>query len=504
MRESKRIIINTIAQYTKAVINTCLSLYTVRLVLKILGQSDYGIMSIVGGIIVLLGFITNALVITTQRHLSYDYGSKTTEETRKTFSNCVFLHLIIGISIVAILLILEPIIVNPSFLNIQEGRWEATHVVYKVVSFVLFFSFLTSPFKALLIARENIVFISVIETLDGFLKLFIVLLLPSLSIDKLIAYSLMLLGIMVFEFLVFTSYDIIRYSECDLRHIKQDISRRQLKELSGFAGWTTYGTGAIIARNQGIAWLINHFYNTVINASYGIANQMFSAVQFISSSITNAMNPQIMKAEGSGNRDNMWAMAELESRSIVCMMIILFIPIMAEINGLLRLWLEDVPPYTSVFCIALLSAFLIDQTTSGLNSANQAIGNIKVYTLIMYTPKILMLPIAYLLIYCGHGVESVMALFVSVEALVAFARLPYMHIQAKLDISHYLKTVLGHNILLLAFMILATIIVCHTSNYTYRFLYSIPTLYILGVLFAWFVVLSDKERKGIKALFIKK
>lgn len=504
MNENKRIIINTLAQNAKAIINTCLSLYTVRLVLKILGQSDYGIISIVGGIIVLLGFITNALVITTQRHLSYDYGSKSADKVKITFSNCVFLHLIIGAAIVLFLLILEPIIISPSFLNIQEGRWEATHIVYKVVSFILLTSFLTAPFKALLIARENIVFIAVIETLDGFLKLGIVLLLPHLSIDKLIAYSLMLMCVMIFEFLVFSFYDIIKYPECDLKHIINDVNYKQLKRLSSFAGWTTYGTGVIIARNQGIAWLFNHFYSTIINASYGIANQMFSAVQFISSSITNAMNPQIMKAEGSGNRDNMWAMAELESRSIVCMMIILFIPIMAEINGVLRVWLEDVPPYTSVFCIALLSAFLIDQITSGLNTANQAIGNIKVYTLIMYTPKILILPIAYLLIYYGRGVESVMILFVSVEAIVAFARLPYMHIQAKLNVSHYLKTVLGHNLLLLVFMIFATIIICHTSDYTYRFLYSIPTLYILGVLFAWFVVLNGKERNGIKTLFIKK
>lgn len=503
MKESKRIIINTIAQYTKAVINTCLSLYTVRLVLKILGQSDYGIMSIVGGVILLLGFITNALVITTQRHLSYDYGSKTTEDIRNTFSNCVFLHLIIGAVLVVLLLLLEPFIVSPSFLNIQDGRWEATHTVYKVVTLILFLSFLTAPFKALLTARENIVFIASIETLDGFLKLGIAFLLPSMTIDKLIAYSLMLLSVMVFEFLVFTIYDITKYPECDLRYIRHDINSRQLRRLTGFAGWMTYGTGVIITRNQGVAWLLNHFYGTVVNASYGIANQMFSAVQFISSSIINAMNPQIMRAEGSGRRDNMWAMAEMESRSIVCMMIILFIPIMAEMNSVLRIWLEEVPPHTSLFCDALLSAFLIDQTTSGLNSANQAIGNIKVYSLIMYTPKLMIVPIAYFLIYFGYGVKSVMILFVAVEALVAFSRLPYMHVVSGLNVTHYLKTVLGQNLLLLAFMVAATIVICHVSDYTYRFLVSIPTLYIIGVVFAWHIVLDKRERQSIKVMFKK-
>ena len=74
MESSKRIFVNTLAQYTRSLINIGLSLYTVRLILKALGQSDYGIYMLVAGVVSMLGFITNAMVITTQRHLSYYYG----------------------------------------------------------------------------------------------------------------------------------------------------------------------------------------------------------------------------------------------------------------------------------------------------------------------------------------------------------------------------------------------------------------------------------------------
>ncbi|MBM6993660.1 MAG: hypothetical protein I3J02_10440 [Prevotella sp.] len=504
MEPTKRIFVNTIAQYTKAVVNTCLSLYTVRLVLNILGHADYGIMSVIGGIVIFLGFITNAMVVTTQRHLSYDYGSKTAPEVRKTFANCIFLHLLLGASLLVMLLSVEEPIVSPSFLNIDDGRWGAAHAIYKTVSAILFLTFLTAPFKALLIARENIVFISCVEMLDGFLKLGIVLLLPSLSIDKLIAYALMLLAIMVFEFIVFSTYCITKYPECSLRHFSHDINRQQIKRLSGFAGWTTYGMGVIIARNQGLAWLLNYFFNTIINASYGIANQLFTAVQFIASSIINAMNPQMMKAEGLGDRSRMLRMAEQASKIIVCMMAILFIPLMVEMDGVLHLWLGNIPPHTTLFCNSLLAVFLIDQFTSGLNSANQAIGKIKTYTLIMYTPKVLLLVIAYMLLHRGFGVKSVMICFMAIEAIVALARLPYMHIMAGLNVRNYIKTVFIANFWLIAFMLLLAMGLRHISDSHYRFLATIPLTCLCGAVFAWFVTFNSKERQRFTNIIKKK
>ena len=55
----KRVVVNTFAQYMRTVINICLSLYSTRLVLDALGQSDYGIYMLIGGVVAMLGFITN-------------------------------------------------------------------------------------------------------------------------------------------------------------------------------------------------------------------------------------------------------------------------------------------------------------------------------------------------------------------------------------------------------------------------------------------------------------
>ena len=71
MNTNTRLILNTIAQSVRTVINIVLSLYSTRLATEALGVSDYGIYMLVAGIASLLSYISRAMVVTTQRHLSY-------------------------------------------------------------------------------------------------------------------------------------------------------------------------------------------------------------------------------------------------------------------------------------------------------------------------------------------------------------------------------------------------------------------------------------------------
>ena len=96
MTSSQRIIVNTFAQYTRTIINVSLSLYSTRLVLSILGQSDYGIFSVIAGVIAMLSFVTNALTTTTQRYLSFHHGRKDADKIKQVFGNSCLLHLLIG------------------------------------------------------------------------------------------------------------------------------------------------------------------------------------------------------------------------------------------------------------------------------------------------------------------------------------------------------------------------------------------------------------------------
>lgn len=441
MDSVKRIIVNTAAQYVKALVNICLSLYSTRLVLSALSLDDYGIYSVVAGLVAMLGFMTNALVITTQRYISYSYGNGDGLYVRKLFANSLFLHVMIGLGLAVMLLMPKGWLMN-QVLNIENGRVHAASIVYGIMVFMLFVTIVTAPFKALFIARENIVYISAVEVCDGVLKLFLALYLTRATVDRLLVYACMMALILVVNFLAFVIYAKLHFKECSIWVRFRDVDRNLLSRLAGFAGWTTYGMGAVSARNQGTAVVLNHFFGTAINAAYGIAFQVHSAVSFLSTSVINAMNPQIMKAEGMGDRERAVMLAERESKYSTLLMSLIVVPLIMEMPSVLGFWLKEVPGGAVLFCRFVLLAFLCDQMTYGLHSLNQALGNIRVYTLCVYTPKLLSLLVVWYVLSRQGSVRAVMYVYLMVELLTALFRLPYLMLTVGLGVLHFLQKVI--------------------------------------------------------------
>ena len=63
---NKKIAKNTLYLYLRMIITTIVSLYTVRVVLDILGADDYGIYNVIGGVVVLFSFLNHAMNSATQ------------------------------------------------------------------------------------------------------------------------------------------------------------------------------------------------------------------------------------------------------------------------------------------------------------------------------------------------------------------------------------------------------------------------------------------------------
>lgn len=254
--------------------------------------------------------------------------------------------------------------------------------------------------------------------------------------------------------------------------------------------------GAVLLRTQGLSVLLNKFFGTVINASYGIALQVFGAVSFISTSLINAMNPVMMRYEGQNNRTKTLCIAEQESKFTTAMMTVIFVPLIIEMDTILHLWLKEVPPSTALMCRYLLVSFLIDQSTYGLNSVNQAIGNIRNYTILMYTPKLLYLPAAFLLLHYSHSISIVMFLFVSVEFAVAVMRLPYTQRNAGLSIRKYCANVFARLIPMIAVTATVSWLV-GISDIPFRLVLVCATSLLAGGIMIWTTVLTNNERNVI-------
>ena len=497
MTNSNRIIINTMAQYTRTIINVCLSLYSTRLILSALGQSDYGIYSVVAGVIAMMSFITNALVVTTQRFLSIYHGKNDPQKIRQIFGNSMLLHILIA-SILGMVLFCLGSWITHDFLNIAVERQQAAWYVYNAAVVMLMLTFITAPIRALFIARENIVYISIVDVVDGILKLLIAIGLSHIAYDHLVSYSILMAGITLVNLLAFSIYASAKFPEFHLPRLR-DWDKQFIKELSHFAGWTTYSMGCIIGRNQGIAVVLNIFYGTIVNSAYGIAQQVLGAVQFISTSILNAMNPQIMKAEGSGDRSRMVRLCEYESKYAFLLLSLVAIPLIAEMDTVLHFWLGEVPEHAVMFCRFILAASLCDQISIGLTSANQAIGKIKIYNLVFYTLKLLVIILAWCCIKVGLPLVTIMWCYIGVELFTSLLRLPLMKRIAHIAILPFCKNVFMRIIIPLISMCGICAIIKENIDSPYRVFLTISSSLLIGFVTIWVTSLTPIEKEFAKS-----
>ena len=499
MTSSQRIVVNTAAQYTRTVINVCLSLYSTRLILAALGQTDFGIYSVVAGVVAMLSFMTNALVSTTQRYLSYNHGKGDYAKVHQVFGNSLLLHLLIGGGVLAVLAALAYPTIH-SILDIDPARHNAAFCVFGAASIMLCMAFITAPFRALFIARENIVYISIIDVLDGILKLLIAIFLTYVaSYDKLITYSVMLTGISVFNLLAFSSYALKHFDECHIPKCREWNSQH-IKELSGFAGWNIYGTGCIIFRTQGIAIVINRFFGVITNAAYGIAQQVIGSANFISSSILSAMSPQIIKARGAGDSDKMVTLALMACKYTTLMMSLAAIPLIAEMPTILHVWLGEYPAEAVLLCRGMLIAAIVDQWTIGLTTANQAVGKIAKFTFTVNTAKLLSLPAAYICAKLGLPLIAIVVCFIAGELVCSFLRIPFITKVTSLTFMEFHRQVTFPILVPIMAICLATWGLVQSTDSAYRAIITLTAVPLFGMAVTYLFALTQNEKVIIRSM----
>lgn len=501
MKGSDRVIVNTAAQYIRSAVNLCLSLISARLILNALGVEDYGIYSLVASTVTLLSFVINAMVVTTQRFLSFYTGRNDPDRLKEIFANSLIVHVVLGV-VLAVLFEVAGIFLFDGFLNISQDRIDAARIVFHIVTLNVMLSFVTAPFRALLIARENIVYVSAVEVADAVMRLIIAYLLTICTSDRLVLYAALLCGVSLVNLLLYAVYDAKKYEEC-VRPSKHLLRTSVIREMSSFATWTIYSIFCITGRTQGVAIIINRFFGVVMNAAYGIGMQVHNSVAFLSQSVVNAMNPQIMKAEGAGDRKKMLRLAEVESKFCFMLLSMFLVPCVAEMPALLNVWLGKVPDYSVFFCRGLLVATLLDQLTIGLGAANQAVGRIRNYSLAVNTIKILTIPAVVAGLYFTEDYHLIMFLYVLFEFTCAMVRLYFLKKTAGLSVASFIRNVFARELLPILFLVGYCAVLVSFVDLKYRFIltiFSAPVVYAAAI---YYTGLCPDEKEIIISLLRK-
>lgn len=502
MSAAKKIVLNTAFLYIKMLISMFVGLYSTRIVLNALGVEDFGLFNLIAGVVAMLSFLNAAMSASTQRYMSYYLGSGFSNKLKSVFNSSVLLHLFIGF-IIVIGLELCGLFLFDGFLNIPEDRISTAKIIFHFMVLSTFFTINAVPYDAAINAHENMLFDSIVGIVDVVFRLGIAIYLMYTGFDKLIVYGLLMAVLTIVVRLVKSIYCIRKYEECSGKlTFRVDVSL--LKEMFSFAGWNMFGALCGLGRSQGMAIILNLFFGTVVNAAYGIANQVNAQLYSFSANMLKALNPQIVKSEGGGDRNRMLRLAMLASKCSFFLLSFFAIPLIFEMPYVLTLWLKNVPEYTVIFCQLVLVGTLTNQITIGLQTAIQSTGKIKLYQSVVGSLLLLNLPVAYFLLKWGFPAYYALISFIVIEVVSCGFRIYFLHKITGMSILEYIRKV----ILKILLPIIPVVVVCFIP-YTYlqQSFLRLVMLVVLSILVymtsIFFFGLEKNEQMKISDLFIK-
>ena len=376
---ASRVAINTGYLYARMGITMFVSLYTTRLVLNALGESDFGIFTIVGGTIALLGFFNASLSSSTQRFMSYAEGEGDLEKKKFIFNISTILHFTLGL-IVALILIAAGFVFFNGLLNIPKERFEAAIIVYGSLIVSTVFNVMSVPYEAVLNAHENMRYFAVVGIIESILKLIVAYVCVYTLMDKLVIYGILMALVPIFILMIMRIYCHRKYDECFYSPQKY-FDKSLAKNMTSFAGWSFLSSVAAMTTMQGMAILLNVYGGVVVNTAHGIANQLSGQLMAFSNTMLKALNPVLVKSCGAKQMNLMLQAADTGNKlSFVCFAIFA-IPFIIETPYILSLWLKIVPEWTVLFCRLVFVRQLISQSYATLESCIGATGKIKKMTI---------------------------------------------------------------------------------------------------------------------------
>lgn len=437
-RNTKRIAKNTLMLYVRMLFMMFLGLFTSRIVLAALGESDYGVYNVVGGVVSMFSIISGALNSAVSRFITFEMGKGEGGRLDKVYSTAVSIQIILALAVV---LVAEPVglwfidnkmTIDP--LRIPAAKW-VLH--FSILAFVI--NLMSVPQMASITAHEKMSAYAMIGILDGILRFSVALLIRHSSSDRLVLYSVFMSLSVLLVRLAYGIYCRRHFPECRYRPV---FDRSLMKEMFSFAGWNFIGVTAGVLRDHGGNILVNIFSGSVVvNASRGVALQLSNAVQSFVTNFMTAVNPQITKSYAAGDKEYMFSLMRKSSRMAFYLLFIIALPVLFNMDAILAFWLDDVPEMSSGFARLFLILALSESLSGPLMTGTLATGKIRDYQILVGGLIMMNFPVSYLFLKAGASPESTVVISIVISQICLFARLYMLDRLTGFPVRNYLVRV---------------------------------------------------------------
>ena len=436
---NKRVLKNTGALYVRMGIMMLVTLYTSRIVLQNLGVTDFGIYNIVGGVVVMFSFLSITLEVAIRRFLAVELG-KGGEKYNEVFLSSIYAILIVSVVLIVGLETIGMWLVNYK-LDIPSNRLTAANWTFQLSILTFLINFLTIPFSASIVAHERMDAYAYFGIIDAMMRLGVAFAIQHTLLDKLVFYA----ALMTLSILVICLMNVMFCKwKLGLRFVFKLNDNTYIKSILSFSGWSVMGAAALLLATQGVNIIFNVFWGVAVNAAMGISQQASTALSRFISNFQVAFNPQLTKSYAvEGLSANTFSFMCRISKIVVILVFVIGYSLFCNIEGLLDIWLVNVPDYAVGFCKITIILAAIEGCAGPLYILVYAKGEVKKYQIWLSIVQVLYVVATYVFCLLDFSPEQVLSINIISYLIAYFVRLYLLKGMMDFPVSDYLGKVFG-------------------------------------------------------------
>ena len=508
MTENKRIFWNIVATYGRSLYGLLIGLACGRWALMALGEIDYGLNGLVGGLTVFIAFFNNILASANARFYALSIGAAKVaedrdaalEECRRWFNTALSVHTVVPFILIVIGYPIG-IYAIENWLTIPPDRIDACVWVFRFVCISCLVGMINVPFSAMYGAKQYIAELTIYSFAKATLNVVVLYYMISHPADWLVRYAAWTCLLAIVPQLIICIRACVVFPECRI-NIRYMWKVDRLKRLGYFTGWQMLGVFCGMLRGQGISIVINKFFGAAMNAAQSIGNTVQGHCNTLAGSMQGAFVPVITQACGAGDYVKMNKFVIRTCKFNVVLTALFAVPLAIELPEVMRLWLKEPPAFATGLCYMAMLFHIVDCCTTGHVVAINAKGKIACYQIVVNMFSVMTIPLAIAFGLIWRNVYVVIAAQVGIATVVSAIRLIFAHFLTQTGIRVWIHQVFFSSLLSVVptamfgliphlFMVPSFARVCVTTLFCE--LVYLPLL--------WFSVLSHDERQFVVKKF---
>lgn len=383
---TKRIAVNVLATYAQTGVSLVVGLFCSRWVYNALGETQYGLFSVVGSLIAFISILNGTLMGSSGRFFAFAIGQARRPESEpdllcKWFNTAVSVQVILPTFFV---LAGTPIGVYAirHWLTIPDELRQSSVIIFYFSLFSMFSAMTLSPVQALYTAKQYIFVRNLLGILTTFLMAGEAWWLLHYGGNRLVAHAAIVTAVMLGINVLYAIIACKQFPEARIR-LRYWFDKSRLSEMFSFAGFQLFATIGTLISTSGVAVVLNKFFGPVANAAMGVGNQVYQKTAVLAQGVNTAIYPEITSRVGAERFDDALRLTRRVCIYSTCMGLLVAPPLVIYAEEVLVLWLKHPPEHAASICVIMLMNLLVEKVTSGYMMLVNASGQIKLYSTVL-------------------------------------------------------------------------------------------------------------------------